>query len=83
MIQLQNGGSLNLPYIEAFKLLKFSDWNVKNGQNVILNNVDYLCMGIKAKVLRGNIYISEVVLSVTIKDANTVAICACVAVLMI
>ena len=22
---LQNGGSLNLPYIEAFKLLKFSD----------------------------------------------------------
>ena len=22
---IQNGGSLNLPYIEAFKLLKFSD----------------------------------------------------------
>ena len=29
MIQLQNGGSLNLLYIEAFKLLKFSDWNVE------------------------------------------------------
>ena len=81
MIQLQNGGSLNLPYIEAFKLLKFSDWNVDYRQNVILNNVDYLCKGIKAEVLRGNI--SEVVLSVTIKNANTVAICACVAELMI
>ena len=81
MIQLQNGGSLNLPYIEAFKLLKFSDLNVENRQNVILNNVDYLCKGIKDKVLRGNIL--EVVLSVTIKDANTVAICACVAELMI
>ena len=81
MIQLQNGGSLNLPYIEAFKLLKFSDWNVKNRQNVILDNVDYLCKGIKDEVLRGNIL--EVVLSVTIKDANTVAICACVAELMI
>ena len=80
MIQLQNGGSLNLPFFEAFKLLKFSDWNVENRQNVILNNVDYLCKGIKAEVLRGNI--SEV-LSVTIKDANTVAICACVAKLMI
>ena len=78
MIQLQNGGSLNLPYIEAFKLLKFSDWNV---ENVILNNVDYLCKGITDEVLRGNIL--EVVLSVTIKDANTVAICACVAELMI
>ena len=77
MIQLQNGGSLNLPYIKAFKLLKFSDWNVENRQNVILNNVVYLCKGIKAEVLRGNI--SEVVLSVTTKDANTVAICACVA----
>ena len=81
MIQLQNGGSLNLPYIEAFKLLKFSDWNVENRQNVILNNVDYLCKGIKDKVLRGNIL--EVVLRVTIKDANTVAICSCVAELMI
>ena len=81
MIQLQNGGSLNLPYIEAFELLKFSDWKVENRQNVILNNVDYLFKGIKAKVLRGNI--SEVVLSVTIKDANTIAICACVAGLMI
>ena len=66
-------GSLNLPYIKAFKLLKFSDWNVENRQNVILNNVVYLCKGIKAEVLRGNI--SEVVLSVIIKDANTVAIC--------
>ena len=81
MFQLQNGGSLNLPYFEAFKLLKFSDWNVENRQIVILNNVDYLCKGIKAGVLRGNI--SEVVLSVAIKDANTVAICACVAKLMI
>ena len=70
MIQLQNDGSLNLPYIEAFKLLKFSDWNVENRQNVILNNVDYLCKGIKAEVLNG--YISEVVLSVTVKHANTV-----------
>ena len=81
MIQLQNGGSLNLPYIEVFKLLKFSDWNVENRQNVILNNVDYLCKGIKDEVLRGNIL--EVVLSVTKKDANAVAICACVAELMI
>ena len=55
MIQLQNGGSLNQPYIEAFKLLKFSDWNVENRQNVILNNVDYLCKGIKDEVLRGKI----------------------------
>ena len=68
MIQLQNGGSLNLPYIEAFKLLKFSDWNVQNRPNVILNNVDYLCKGIKAEVLRGNI--SEVVLSVTINGGG-------------
>ena len=81
MIQLQNGGSLNLPYIEAFKLLKFSDWNVENRQNVKDVNVDYLFKGIKAKVLRANI--SEVVLSVTRKEANTVAICACVAGLMI
>ena len=81
MNQLQNGGSLNLPYIEALKLLKFSDWNVENRQNVILNNVDYLCKGIKAEVLRGNI--SEVVLSVIIKEANTVTICACLAELMI
>ena len=82
MIQLQNGGSLNLPYIEAFKLLKFSDRNVENRQNVILKkNVYYLCKGIKAEVLRGNI--SEVALSLTITDANTVAICACVAEVMI
>ena len=50
-------------------------------QNVILNNVDYLCKGIKAEFLSGNIL--EVVLSVTMKDANTVAICACVAEFMI
>ena len=81
MIQLQNGGSLNLPSIEAFKLLKFGDWSVENRQNVILNNVDYFCKGINPEVLRGNI--SEVVLSVTIKDTNTVAIYACVAKLMI
>ena len=81
MNQLQNGESLNLSYIEAFKLLKFSGWNVENMQNVILNNVNYLCKGIKAEVLRGNI--SEVVLSIIIKDANTVAICACIAELMI
>ena len=43
MIQLQNSGSLNLPYIEAFKLMKFIDWNVEKRQNVILNNADYLC----------------------------------------
>ena len=76
MNQLQNGGSLNLPYIEAFKLFKFIDWNVENRQNVILNIVDHLCKGIKAKVLK--VTFSEVVLNVTIKDANTVAICACV-----
>ena len=81
MIQLQHGGSLNLLYIEAFELLKFCDWNVENRQNVIMNNVDYLFKGIKDEVLIGNIL--EVVLSVTIKDANTVAICACVAELMI
>ena len=81
MIQLQNGGSLNLPFIEVFKLSKFCEWNVETRQNVILNNVDYLCKGIKDEALRGNIL--EVVLSVTIKDANTVAICACVAELMI
>ena len=78
---LQNGGSLSIPYFEAFKLLKSSDWNVENRQNVILNNVDYLYKGIKADVLSGNI--SEVVLGVTKRDANTVAICACVAELMI
>ena len=81
MIQLQNGGPLNLPYIEALKLLKFRDWNVENRQNVILTNVDYLCKGIKDEVLRSNIL--EVVLSVTIKGANTVAICTCVAELVI
>ena len=54
---------------------------MENRQNVILNNVDYLFKGIKAEVLRANI--SEVVLSVTRKDAETVTICACVAGLMI
>ena len=54
---------------------------MENRQNVILNNVDYLCKGIKDEVLRDNVL--EVVLSVRIKDANTVAICACVAELMI
>ena len=54
---------------------------MENRHIVVLNSVDYLCKGIKAEVLRGNI--SEVVLIVTIKDANTVAICACVAELMI
>ena len=38
---------------------------MKNRQNVIVNNVDYLCKGINAKVLGGNI--SEVALSVKIK----------------
>ena len=37
--------------------------------------------GIKDEVLKGNIL--EVVLSVTIKDANTVTIYACIAELMI
>ena len=74
-------GRLNLPYTDAFKLLKFSSWNVENRQNVIFNTVDYLCEGIKDEVLRGNIL--EVVFSVTIKDANSVAISAFVAELMI
>ena len=54
---------------------------MENRQNVILNNVDYLCKGIKAEVLSGNI--SEVVLSVTIKDENTGAVCPCVTGMMI
>ena len=54
---------------------------MENRRNVILNNVDYLRKGIKDEVLRGNIL--EAVLSVTIKDANAVAICACVAELVI
>ena len=54
---------------------------MENRQSIILNNVDYLCKGIKAKFLSGNI--SEVVLSVTIQDANAVPICACIAELMI
>ena len=51
-----------------------------NRYGFILNNVDYLCKGINAKVLSGTI--SEVVLSVTIKHANAVVICSCVAELM-
>ena len=81
MIQLQNGGSLNLPYIEAFKLLKVSDWMWKTGKTSFWIMLIIIKVGIKDEVLRGNIL--EVVLSVTIKDANTVAICACVAELMI
>ena len=49
MIQLQNGGSLNLSYIEAFKLLKFSDWNVENRQNVILNMLIISARGLRTK----------------------------------
>ena len=70
----------------TYPTLRLSNcWNLviemwKNWQNVILNNVDYLCKGIKDKVLSDNIL--EVVLSVTMKDANTVAICACIAVLI-
>ena len=40
------------PFIEAFKLLKFCEWNVETRQNVILNNVDYLCKGIKDEVFK-------------------------------
>ena len=54
---------------------------MKNRQNVILNNVDYLCKGINDKVLSGDI--SEVVLSVTMQYANAGAICACVAEMMV
>ena len=50
---------------------------MENRQDVILNNVDYLCKGINAKILSGSF--SEVVIGVTIKDANALAICACVA----
>ena len=53
----------------------------KTGKNVILNNADYLWKTIDTATLSDNI--SEVVPSVTIKDANTVAICACVAEMMI
>ena len=52
----------------------------KRSKNVILNNVDYLWKRINADVLSDNI--SELIPSVTIKDANAVAICACVADLM-
>ena len=74
-------GLWTYPTLRLSNCWKFSDWNVENRQNVILNNVDYLCKGINDEVLRGNIL--EVVLSVTIKDTNTVAIRACVAELMI
>ena len=40
-----------------------------------------ILQGVSAKVVSGNI--PDVVLSVTIKDANAVAICACVTELMI
>ena len=36
-----------------------NEWMNGNRQNIILNNVAYLCKGIKAEILRGNI--SEVV----------------------
>ena len=52
----------------------------KAGKDVILNNVDYLWKTIDTAVLSDNI--SKVVSSVTIKDANAAAICACVAELM-
>ena len=74
-------GLWTYPTWRPFKLLKFSDWNLENRQNVILNNFDYICKGINTKALNGNI--SEMVLSVIIKDENTVAICTCVAELMI
>ena len=45
-----------------------------------MNNVNYRCKGIIAQVLSGTI--SEVILSVTIRYANTIAIYACVAELM-
>ena len=45
-----------------------------------MNNVDYLCKGINAEVLRGTI--SKVVLSIKMRYANAVAIYACVAELM-
>ena len=76
MAGLWNYPTLRLSY---FWNLVIEMW--KTGKNVILNNVDYLCEGIKDEVLRGNSL--EVVLSVTIKDANAVAIWACVAELMI
>ena len=67
-------GLWTYPTLRPFKLFQ-------NRQNVILINVDDLCMGKNAKALSGDI--SEVVLSVSIKDENTVAICVCVAELMI
>ena len=53
----------------------------KTGKNVTLNNVDYLWKTIDTTILSDNI--SEVVPSATIKDANAVAICTCVAELMV
>ena len=49
---------------------------MENTQDVILNNVDYLCKRIIARILIGSFL--EVVLSVTIRDANALANCACV-----
>ena len=46
----------------------------KTGKNIILNNVDYLWKTINTAVSSVNI-----LEGVTIKDANTVSICACVA----
>ena len=66
---------------KTFKPLKLSDWMWKTGKNVILNNVDYLWKTKDTTFLSDNI--SEVVLSATIKDANAVAICACVTEFMI
>ena len=65
------------PTLHQGKLQKFSDQNMENGQKDILNNADYLCKQLNAKLLSGNI--SEVILNVTINDANAVAICPCVA----
>ena len=54
---------------------------MENRQNVILNNVDYLCKEINDKVLSGDI--SKVVLSATMKYGNAGVICACVAEVMV
>ena len=35
--------------------MKFDDWNVGNGHNVNLNNDDYLCKCINAKVLNDRV----------------------------
>ena len=53
----------------------------KTGKNVIFDNVDYLWKTKDTAILSDNIL--DVVPSVTIKDANAVAIYTCVAELMI